>query len=158
MTQNLISLQFTATQLTAIDQALFELEKNLTGLIALTPDQRSRLVKMGDKSEAFCHRTLDILQDNPDVLPRSFDLVEAMRDMQSHNALRARRVRMERIFEKINDTEMALGSDVMAAALEGYAFLKITGKAQGLESLKRELSARFTSRTSKGEKEAAPKV
>lgn len=31
----------------------------------------------------------------------------------------------------------------MTAALEGYAFLKIAGKGEGLEGLRRTLSARF---------------
>ncbi|MDR6842407.1 hypothetical protein [Pseudoxanthomonas sacheonensis] len=38
---------------------------------------------------------------------------------------------------------MALGSDLMTNALEGYAFLKIAGKGEGLDSLRKMLSARF---------------
>ncbi|GAB3727428.1 hypothetical protein GCM10028794_00010 [Silanimonas algicola] len=37
----------------------------------------------------------------------------------------------------------ALGSDVMDVALEGYALIKVSGRAQGLDELRRELGLRF---------------
>lgn len=38
---------------------------------------------------------------------------------------------------------MAVGSDLMTNALQGYAFLKIAGKGQGLDEMRKMLSARF---------------
>lgn len=143
MSQNLISMNLTAKQLAAVDAALTTLEENLSGLTALTALQRSRLVKMGDKSEAFCRQAVDVMGENPGVLPVNFDLAEVRRDLAMHDALRPRLIRLERLFEKANDTDIALGSDVMTAALEGYAFLKISGKGEGLEGLRRAMSARF---------------
>lgn len=35
----------------------------------------------------------------------------------------------------------------MSCALEGYALLKVSGKNQGLEGLRRELSGRFAKRS-----------
>ncbi len=37
-----------------------------------------------------------------------------------------------------------LGNDVMSAALEGYAMLKVSGKGAGLDALRQGMSARFT--------------
>lgn len=54
MSQNLISFQLSATDVTAIDGALKTLEEKLVGLIGLSTEQRSKLMKMGHKSEAFC--------------------------------------------------------------------------------------------------------
>ena len=45
--------------------------------------------------------------------------------------------------ERVHDSEMALGSDLMSNALEGYAFLKIAGKGEGLDALRQMLSARL---------------
>ena len=143
MSQNLISMDLSAEQWAATDAALTTLEQTLAGLLALTAVQRSRLVKMGDKSEAFCRQAVDVMGENPGVLPVNFDLPEVRRDLAMHDALRPRLIRLERLFEKANDTDIALGSDVMVAALEGYALLKIAGKGEGLESLRRTLSARF---------------
>lgn len=58
MRQNLLSLQFSDQQPAAIDVALASLESALSGLIALTPDRRRAMTKMGPKSEAFCRQSL----------------------------------------------------------------------------------------------------
>jgi hypothetical protein len=58
--------------------------------------------------------------------------------------LRPRGARLLQLLEKADDGETALGSDVMSAALEGYAMLKVSGKGAGLDALKHGMSARFT--------------
>jgi hypothetical protein len=143
MTQNLMSLALSADDLEAIDAALSALEARLTGLVALQPDDRRGLTKMGDKSEAFCRQTLTVLAQNPQVIPPSFDLVEARADLAAVDVLRPRLARLRRLTERAEDSEMALGSDVMIASLEGYALLKVSGRNQGLEGLRQSLSARF---------------
>ena len=51
--------------------------------------------------------------------------------------------RLSRLTDRAEDTEMALGSDVMAMALRGYRLLKITGGSEGLETLRQQLGERF---------------
>lgn len=143
MTQNLMSLALSADDLNAVDAALATLEVRLAGLLALQPDDRRGLIKMGDKSEAFCRQALTILQQNPQVIPPSFDLAEARADLAAVDVLRPRLARLRRLTERAEDSEMALGSDVMTASLEGYALLKVAGRNQGLEGLRQGLSARF---------------
>lgn len=143
MSQNLIDIDFTAEKLSAIDAALAALETAFNGLIALTPDQRRSLTKMGDKSEAFCRQAVDVFGQHPDVLPRKFDLDGFRRDMAAIDAMRPRLSRLSRLEEKLRDTDTALGSDLMSNALEGYAVLKVAGKGEGLDSLRKMLSARF---------------
>lgn len=143
MTQNLMSLALSAEDLDAVDGALATLEARLAKLVALQPDERRGLTKMGDKSEAFCRQTLTVLEQNPQVIPPSFDLAEARADLAAVDVLRPRLARLQRLTERAGDSEMALGSDVMNAALEGYALLKVSGRNQGLEALRQALSARF---------------
>jgi hypothetical protein len=143
MSQNLLSLQLNTAQLAEVDTALTALETALGGLIALTPDQRRGLVRMGPKSEAFCRQTLTVLGQNPQVIPPSLSLPEAQADLSTIDALRPRLARLQRLTERAEATDEALGSDVMSFALEGYALLKLSGKNQGLEGLRRELSGRF---------------
>lgn len=50
--------------------------------------------------------------------------------------------RLRRLTERAEDTEAVLGSDVMTLTLEGYALLKVAGRNQGLEGLRKDLSAR----------------
>jgi hypothetical protein len=143
MSQNLLSLQLNTAQLAEVDAALTALETALGGLIALTPDQRRGLVRMGPKSEAFCRQTLTVLGQNPQVIPPSLSLPEAQADLSTIDALRPRLARLQRLTERAEATDEALGSDVMSFTLEGYALLKLSGKNQGLEGLRRELSGRF---------------
>jgi hypothetical protein len=144
MSQNLVSLNLTDAQLTAVDAALTELETQLTGLIAL-PDKKP-YKKMGQKSEAFCRQTLRVLEQNPQIVPPNMNsgVVEAAADLKTMELLRPRMVRLARLSERASDTDFALGSDVMAVALQGYSLLRTTGRTEGLDSLRKELGARFT--------------
>lgn len=143
MAQNLISLTLSDADLAAIDGALATLEEKLVPLISLQPDEIRALAKMGDKSEAFCRQTLTILEQNPQVVPPSLNVVEALADLRAVDHLRPRMARLERLSKRADDTVIALGSDILTAALEGYALLRVSGKGQGLESLRQGLSARF---------------
>lgn len=143
MSQNLLSLSFDDQQLARIDNALAALETELQGLISLTPDQRKSLYRMGPKSEAFCRQTLTVLGENPQVIPPSLDLADAQADLAVLDQLRPRLARLQRLSERWEDSQDALGSDVMSFALEGYALLKVSGRNQGLEGLRKALSTRF---------------
>jgi hypothetical protein len=77
------------------------------------------------------------------VVPTSLDLAEAQRDLQALDVLRSRSSRLRQLMGRVEDTELALGSDVMSAALDGYALLKVLGKGSGLEALRKEVGMRF---------------
>lgn len=143
MPQNLIDIDLNAEVLAAIDNALAALETGFASLIALTLEQRHGLTKMGDKSEAFCRQAGHVFSDNPGVLPRNFDLAGYQRDIATLDALRPRLVRLGKLHQRGVDTEMAVGSDLMTNALEGYAVLKVAGKGQGLDEARKALAARF---------------
>lgn len=155
MAQNLISLILSDADLTAIDGALATLEEKLAPLISLQSDEVRALVKMGDKSEAFCRQTLTILEQNPQVVPPSLNLPEALNDLRAVDQLRPRMARLERLSKRADDTFIALGSDILTAALEGYALLRVSGKGQGLESLRQGLSTRFAKNRRTSEPEPA---
>jgi len=155
MSQNLVTLNLTDAQLTAVDAALTELETQLAGLIALSAPVRRSVRRMGPKSEAFCRQTLRILEQNPQIVPPSVPLAEAMADLTAQELLRPRMVRLARLSERASDTNVALGSDVMMVALQGYSLLKISGRAQGLDLLRQELRAQF-SKASRQASQLAP--
>jgi hypothetical protein len=120
------------------------LEDRLASLIDLTPAQRRTLVKMGDKSEAFARKAVEVLNNNPNLLPGNFDLSELRRDLAGFDQLRSRLMRVARIHERMADSQLALGSDVMSATLEGYAFLMVAGQGEGLDAARKALAVRFS--------------
>ncbi|MBD9477880.1 hypothetical protein [Pseudoxanthomonas sp. PXM02] len=156
MSQNRISLNYSENSLEVIDAALAVLDTEFANLIGLTNDERRQLNKMGDKSEAFCRQAVVVFSENSSVLPRNFDLQGYLDDLKALDELRPRLMRVQRLYERMLDSEMALGSDLMAGSLEGYAVLKISGEGEGLDHLRKILSNRFrrTSRRS-GEDEGS---
>ena len=103
MSQNLIDLTYTTDALAAIDATLETLEQQLNGLLALNTDQRRHLTKMGDKSEAFCRQTIDVLGQNTQLLPRNFDYHGLRRDLDALDALRPRLMRLTRLHERASE-------------------------------------------------------
>ena len=146
MSQNLVSLNFSADDLAAIDAAIGTLEQKLGSLIELSIDERRTLTKMGERSEALCRQTLMVLGQNVQLLPPAYDLAEEQRDLAVLDLLRPRFSRLRLLIGKADDTEMALGSDILTAALEGYALAKAFGKGAGLDTLKEAMSTRFSGR------------
>lgn len=142
MSQNLVSLHFDAAATAEIDQALGTLERYFTSFVDLSADDVRGLNKMGDKSEPFCRQALIVLDQNRQALPPSYDLAEAQNDLAQLDLLRPRLQRLRNLLGKGEDTEIALGSDILCAALEGYAFLKLVGKGAGLESLRETMYTR----------------
>jgi hypothetical protein len=155
MSQNLISLTLTDNQLAIVDQCLTDIETQLMELIAMNTAQRRGLMRMGDKSETFCRQTVNVLAQNPQIVPPSIKLAEAQADLAALDRLRPRLQRLTRLAERASDTEIALGSDVMNVALQGYALLKVAGKNQGLEGLRKELGTRFAKSARQVEAEPA---
>ena len=150
-----VSLSFTDAQLAAIDTALTELETQFAGLVGLTADQRRALTKMGNKSEAFCRQTMSLLGQNPQLVPESVRLADSRQLLEALDDLRPRMQRLQRLGERLVDTDTAVGSAVMQTALQGYALLKVTGRNQGLEGLRESVGERFARKPRTPEAKAA---
>ena len=126
-----------------IDAALSTLETHFAGFASLSPDQRRNILKMGDKTEAFCRQTLLLAGQNAQAMPPSLDMAEAQADMTSLDQLRPRLHRLRDLLARGDDTDMALGSDIYSFCLDAYASLKIAGKGAALETLKQAMAVRF---------------
>ena len=155
MNQNLVSIEFSPAELDAIDGALAVLEAKLDRLIVLSPEQRHQALKMGDKSEPFCRQTVMVLRQNPGMVPGDFSLEEYRLDLAALDALRPRLQRLRTLTDRADDTELALGSDIMSAALDGYRFAKIAGKGTALDSLKEAMQVRLSRKPRDAGKPAA---
>ena len=141
---NLATLNLTDVQLTAIDSAITELERQLAGLVALSTADKRRSTALGEKSEYFCRQTLRMLSENPQLIPPNLDVPDALADLNARDALRPRMMRLTRLLERGNDTDFALGSDAMAVAMRGYSLLKAVSGREGLDQLRRDLGTRFS--------------
>lgn len=69
MGQNKASLVLPPDQVGRINDLLLRLEDQLEQLIAMPPQQRQRLLKMGPGSEVFARRALEALEQNHPAQP-----------------------------------------------------------------------------------------
>jgi hypothetical protein len=142
MSQNLISADFSAEDQQAAIQAIQQLQ-SLPFLIGLSNKDKQRLNKMGDKSRTFVDQALDIAKQNDDILPNRFNLDEFERDVQLYNALHPINTALSKLSELVDGTLMAVGSDAYTAALDVYAYAKMSNGVTGLEELRAAMGERF---------------
>ena len=122
---------------TVSDQAMAEIKgaiatihAQLPFLINLTPDERRKRFKMGDKSLAFVRNSVTATQNNPDIVPGNFDIAEFNRDYQ--------------LTETVDDTLLAIGSESMASSLLVYDYAKTASRhSPGIKSVADQLGERF---------------
>jgi hypothetical protein len=114
--------------------------------------ERRGLPLMGPRSEPFARQTLRVLEQNPGIVPPSLDLDAARADLEAHDRLRPLLERLQRLTARVDARRRTVG-DVMDVALEGYALVKVSGRAQGLDERRRERGGRFAKTR---RKEAAP--
>jgi hypothetical protein len=151
--QQKVSMVITDEQEHIARNALAQAEAALAGLMVLEPAERSTLLHLGAKSDPFARGVVHLLEQRPDIVPASLDLVEAQADIDARDALLPLQDTLRRLVSRIDDTVELLGHDIMAVALEGYGLLKVCGGDHGLEPLRKELGVRFaqTRRKSVGE-------
>ena len=136
-------IRFTDEQLAGIGVTLSLLEDQLDVLVGLPIEERRRLFKMGRKSESFCRKALTVLDQNRQIVPTSLQLDKALDDLGTIDQLRPMLKRIQRLEERMLNSEITLGANVAAAARKGYALLRVAGKDQGLEGQRGELAQRF---------------
>ena len=148
MSQNLLSLTLTDDQLSAINNALTALEAATTGLIAM--DNATTPPAHQDGRQVRGLRAPDPAGAGAEPGHRAGrpGLAEAQTDLRALDQIRPVLARLQRLSERASDSEMALGSDLMSVALEGYGLLKVSGRNRGLEGASEALSARFARRRS----------
>lgn len=142
---NQTNTRFTITQdqISTVDAALETLENTLADLIVLPPGNKRRMAQMGQKSEAFCRQALRVMTENPQVVPATLDVAEAVRDLSARDQLKARAIRLTQLLSRMEDTAFVLGGDAMRVATRGYSVLKVVGRSEGLDGFRRELGSRF---------------
>jgi len=143
MSMSPISATLDAKDRSAVMNAIATIKEKLPFLIDLNANERKALPKMGDKSRAFVSKALEVATQNPDFLPRSFDLEELRKDVQLFEAMYPIVVALTQLQELVDDTCLAVGSEAYAAALQVYSYAKASGQGSGLDGVVGEMGQRF---------------
>jgi hypothetical protein len=143
MNTNRVSATLSAEDRTAVLSAIDTIKQKLPFLVDLSPEDRRALPKAGDKSRAFVSAALTLATQNPDVLPRKFDLQEFQKDVALLESLAPVAAAVQQLSERIEDTLTAVGSDAYTAALLVYHSARMAGRGEGLDRQLDGLAARF---------------
>ena len=155
MADNRISANLSATDRLAVMDAIATIREKLPFLVDLTTEDRRTMLKMGDKSRAFVSKALEVATQNPEFLPRSFDVEEMRRDLALYEALYPVLLSLTQLQELVDDTYIAIGSEAYAAALAVYNYAKASGDVTGLDAVIDEMGRRFTRRSKKKQPETS---
>ncbi|MBW4461951.1 MAG: hypothetical protein KME47_17175 [Nodosilinea sp. WJT8-NPBG4] len=139
-----ISATISDQSMAEIKRAIATIQDQLPFLINLTPDERRKRFKMGDKSLAFVRNSVTATQNNPDIVPGKFDIAELNRDYQLTVALSEVLGLLEQLTETVDDTLLAVGSESMTGSLLVYDYVKTAARhSPGLKSVADQLGERF---------------
>ena len=143
MNDNRISATLTTENKTAALAAIEALKANLPGLIALTKEQRVRMLKFGGSSVDFVARTYAVAANHAQYLPPVFDMAEWQKDVELFQALREIADILTPLVESIDDTLMEAGAEAYSGALAAYQYLKSNHLGGELDGLLDELGKKF---------------
>ncbi len=146
MTNNkgLVTGSIPATTLSIILTALATVREHLGFLIALSPDQRKTLFKMGTRSLEFVTQVRDVVASNADLVPKAMEPEEFLSDVALIEAINRILTDLLPMVEAMEDTRMAAGSDAMTSATSIYGVLQSSRKAvPGLDEVVKKLAKRF---------------
>ena len=148
MNVNRISATLSPADRDEVLAAITTIKQKLPFLTDLTLEERKALPRMGDKSRAFVSKAVEVATQNPDFLPRSFDVDEMRRDAELFEALQPIALSLTQLQELLDDTLVELGAESYTAALVVYNYARNSGQGQALDAVADELSRRFARKSS----------
>jgi hypothetical protein len=140
---NRVSATLSQEDQDALLNAVATIRQKLPFLLGLSPDERRALPRLGDKSRAFVTKALEVANQNPDFLPRSFDIDEMKQDVRLFDAMYPVLLSLTQLQELLDDTTAVVGSEAYAAALLVYGYAKTSGRNTGLDGAVDDMSQRF---------------
>lgn len=143
MPSNHVSAALSDADQRAVLDAIKTIREKLPFLIDLSMAERKALPRMGDKTQAFVQRALELAIQNNGILPNSFDLEEYRRDVALLNAMGPVRTALAQLNELLDDTFVATGSDAYTSGLLVYHAAKLAGLGEGLDELVATMGRRF---------------
>jgi hypothetical protein len=139
---NLADLQIPDADLFEIEAALQILEAKLKPhFVTLTVQQRSNFSKMGSR-ERLVRQAVTAAEQNTADLPASIGTAAAVADVTALDKCRPLFARVQALAEGCDDTEMAIGIDLMNFALRVYGQLKLSA-SDSLKGLLESLGSFF---------------
>jgi hypothetical protein len=139
-----ISASVSDADVTAIKVAVATIQAKLPFLITLTAAERKSLYKTGPNSLSFVENAQQAAVNNPDILPKTYDVTEFTSDMNLFAVMTDLNTTVAQLASSIDDTRMAVGGEAMKEATQVYNYVKTAASTTpGLKPLADQLGQRF---------------
>lgn len=144
--ENRINAQLSDENLEKILQLFDNIEELMPFLIDLMIEERRTILKMGEANQPVAENMLRLAETDDSFLPRWFEVADFAQDVKLLKKVRQIHLKASRLYELIDDTLMALGSDAFSAALVVYGAAKENGRGEGLDEMLSVFGRRFARR------------
>jgi hypothetical protein len=159
--ENLVAVRINPEDLRKITEALKVVEDTLKPyLIALTPEERKKNLKMGDKTTPFVEKIAEYAKSNPEFVPAYMNVQNLEIDLKAVNDLTLFLRPTEQLASGINDTILLSGGEAYSNALMYYNSVKQAAK-NNIPSAKiifEDLKKRFEKIKAKKDSKDLPKT
>ncbi len=150
MGQDLIHSVLTSEKFDSVQSSLNDVSSNLPFLLNLTDDQRVSIVKMGPAYKPLAEIAYGVVRDFPAIFNSLFDRQGYLDDWALYNLMEQIQPKIAALNRAVEDTIMALGSDIMNNTGKVYsAGVKNKFEVPGLAAVVEKMEAFY---------EKAPKI
>ena len=126
-------------------QKIAEIQAILPEGVALRPSDRRKLLKLGRKTTQFVQRTIEMTQQNPDMVPAYIDRPLMETSYQVYNQMLTIISSVEQLERKVTDVMLASGNVANTSSISCYHAIKNASKdnVPGAQPVYDALKTRF---------------
>jgi hypothetical protein len=139
--------QLSAQSLTLI--AIAQMREKLPFLQDITAEDRRTMAGMGNSNRAFAGKVLEVVSQNNDFLPRSFNVEQLRADLVTFDRLSSLAMSMTQLCNLMDATAIAIGTQAYEQSLVAYRHAKASGCGASLDGMMAEMGQRFAKKTKK---------
>jgi hypothetical protein len=115
-------------QVADILQKIAEIQAILPEGVALRPSDRQKLLKLGRKTTQFVQRTIEITQQNPDMVPVYIDRPSMETSYHIYNQMLTIIASVEQLERKVTDIMLVSGNIANTSSISCYHAIKNASK------------------------------
>jgi hypothetical protein len=128
---------------------LTQVREILPFLQDLTAEERQSMAGMGSSNRAFAGKVLEVTSQNPDFLPRSFNVEQLRADLETFDRLSSIVMALTQLCNLTDATAIAIGTRAYEQSLLAYRHAKASGQGASLDGMMVGMKQRFTKKSKK---------
>ncbi len=128
----------------SIKQHLEQALQLMPFLIDLDSEDRQRGIKLGERSHSFAQKVMNHVMEDSRLLPGFINSNKLESDYQFWSNLYLVNMKLKQLNESVDDTLMAMGSQLFDDLLDVYHHVKLAkGRIPGIDTLHKDLQQRW---------------